>query len=123
MHRNEIENIASNYCSFYGLKEEKCLEELQQLVAKHYPKEYLIFAYICDNAYDSRVEMHGEHFIVIMDVEENEKLAKDLSEKFWIENVLMWRECERVGHGFRQSNLYKKIKVYRDMKGKRTFKL
>ena len=44
MRRNKIENIASNCCSCYGLKEEKCLEELQQLVAKHCPKEYLIFA-------------------------------------------------------------------------------
>ena len=61
--------------------------------------------------YDSRVEMHGEHFMVIMDVEENEKLEKDHSETFWIENVLMWRECDRVAHGFRQSNLYKKIKL------------
>ena len=46
MHRKKMENNASNYCSFYGLKDEKCLEELQQLVGKHYSKEYLIFAYI-----------------------------------------------------------------------------
>ena len=65
--------------------------------------------------------MSGEHFIAIMDVEENEKLAKDLSEKFWVENVLMWRECDRVRRG--TGKLYKKIKVFRDMKGKRTFKL
>ena len=65
--------------------------------------------------------MSGEHFIAIMDVEENEKLAKDLSEKFWVENVLMWRECDRVRRGTKK--LYKKIKVFRDMKGKRTFKL
>ena len=77
-------------------------------MAKHYPKEYLIFAYICDNAYDSRVEMHGEHFIVIMDVEENEKLAKDLSEKFWIENVLMWRECDRLGTALDKATCTKK---------------
>ena len=73
--------------------------------------------------YNGTGEMHGEHFIVIMEVEENEKLAKNLSETFWIENVLMWREWNRVGYGFRQSNLYKKIKVYGDMKGKRTFEL
>ena len=62
MHRNTINNIASNYCRDYQLDEEKCLEDLKELVARYYSTKYRIDAYICDNAPDSRVEMHGSFF-------------------------------------------------------------
>ena len=62
MHRNTINNIASNYCRDYQLDEEKYLEDLKELVARYYSTKYRIDAYICDNAPDSRVEMHGSFF-------------------------------------------------------------
>ena len=49
MHRNSVNNIASNYCRDYRLDKEKCLEDLKELVARH-PTKYRIYAYICDNA-------------------------------------------------------------------------
>ena len=113
MHRNTINNIASNYRRDYQLDEGKCLEDLKELVARHYPTKYRIYAYICDNALDSRVEMHGRIFLVIMDSELNHRLVENLARTFHLTPIMSWRETEKIGHGYKQSNLYKKLKIWR----------
>ena len=57
MHKNTI-----NYCLNYQLDEEKCLEDLKELLVRHYPTKFNIYMYICDNTLDSRVEMYGRFF-------------------------------------------------------------
>ena len=67
MERNTIHNIASNYCHMYMLNESKWLDDLKQLVAKHYPRHYQIYTYICNNAPNTNVEMYDRFFYVITD--------------------------------------------------------
>lgn len=87
---------------------------LKQLVAKDYPAKYKIYAYICNIEWDSRVEMHGTHFAVIIDSQQNHKLIENLLKYFFINILMSWRETERVGaHGYKQLNLYQKIKVWK----------
>ena len=79
MDRNIIYNIASNYCHMYMLNESKYLDDLKQLVAKHYPRQYQIYTYICNNAPNTNVEMYDGIFYVITDAEQNKNLLDDLS--------------------------------------------
>ena len=64
-------------------------------------------------AVNSTVEELPKWFIVEIDTEQNKKLLKDPGHRFFTDVLLSWRETERVEHGFKQSNLYKKIKVYK----------
>ena len=64
MHPNTINNIAYNYFTDYGLNEGKHLEKMKELVRKHYPAKFKIYAYICDVV--GRVEMHESTFLVFL---------------------------------------------------------
>ena len=96
-----------------GLNEKEHLNELEQLVAWHYPRQYPINIHICQIAVNSTVEELPKWFIVEIDSEQNKKLLKDPGHRFFTDALLSWRETERVEHGFKQSNLYKKIRVYK----------
>ena len=63
MERNTIHNIASNYCHIYMLNESKWLDDLKQLVAKHYPRHYQIYTHICNNAPNTNVEMYVMYIV------------------------------------------------------------
>ena len=87
-------------------------------------KSQLMILCLNDSLYrESCLSSYSTLFILFWLCWFKSKIPKFLSEQFWIENVLLWREGDSVGCGFRQSNLYKKVKVYRDMKGKKMFKL
>ena len=114
MDKNAIHNIAANYCHMYGQDENKCLDELKQLVVKHYLRQYEIFTYICNNAPNTTVEMHDRFFYITTDAEQNKELVEDLSTKFFITNIIAWKEVDQVSsHGFKQSNLFRKIKIWK----------
>ena len=91
-----------------GLDEKEHLNELEQLVAWHYPRQYPINIHICQMAVNRTVEELPKWFIVEIDTEQNKKLLKDLGHCFFTDVLLSWRETERVEHGFKQSNLYLK---------------
>ena len=91
MHPNSINNIAYNYCTGYGLDEGKYI------------------AYICDIV--GKVEMYEKYFFVIFDVQENHELEKSMEKIFFMNTIMLWRETEKKGHGYKMSNLYKKFKV------------
>ena len=94
MDKNTIHNIAANYCHMYALDENKCLDKLKQLVVKHYPRQYKIFTYICNNAPNITIEMHDRFFYVTDNTEQNKELVEDLSTNFFITNIIAWKEID-----------------------------
>ena len=105
MYPNTINNISYSYCTDYGL------EKMKELVKKHYPAKFNIYMYICDVV--RNIEMHKKYFFNIFDVEENHQLAKGMEKIFFMNAIMLWRETEKKGHGYKMSNLFKKFKVWK----------
>ena len=79
VHRNKCLNIIYKYGSEYN---ESNIEEIEKEIEK---KDYYVYLKICDLIDSARIiEVTNEWFIVEFDIEENEKLAKDLNNLFFI---------------------------------------
>ena len=110
MHRNTVNNIASLN---HQLDKKKCLEDLKELVAQHYHIKFNIYIYISNNAVDNMLEMHESFCLVIFDSERNHELEENLARTFHISNIMWWRETEKIGHSYKQSKLYTKLKIWK----------
>ena len=83
VNRNKCLNIILNIIYKYGIEYYKSnIEEIEKEIEK---KDYYIYLKICDLINSARIiEVTNKWFIVEFDLEENEKLAKDLNNLFFI---------------------------------------
>ena len=68
-------------------------------------KDYYIYLKICD-LIDSAtiIEVLNKWYIVEFDLEENEKLAKDLNNLFFTKRIGQRRVQRKIGHGYGTGN-------------------
>ena len=82
VNRNKCLNIICKYGIEYN---ESNFEEIEIEIEK---KDYYVYLKICDLIYSARIiEVTNKWFIVEFDLEENEKLAKDLNNLFFIKRI------------------------------------
>ena len=82
VNRSKCLNIICKYCIEYN---ESNIEEIKKQIEK---KDYQVYLKICDLVDNTRIiEVTNKWFIVKFDLEENEKLAKDLNNLFFIKRV------------------------------------
>ena len=87
---------------------------LRYLVERHHgQKQYFIFRTICELAANSNVITGEKWFDVEIDSEQNENLLKALTTNFITRNFETQRIAIKEGHGYKLSNLYKKLEVFK----------
>ena len=110
MDKNTAKILANNYVSTYGINTND-LDGLINIIQRDYNKQkYYIYKKICELANNSFVITAKKCFDVEKDVEQNEKILKDLTNMFLIKNIC----SRRVNTGrCTTSNLYRTIRVYK----------
>ena len=79
VNRNKCLNIIYKFSTEYN---KSSIKETEKEIEK---KDYYVYLKICDLIDSARIiEVTNEWFIVEFDIEENEKLAKDLNNLFFI---------------------------------------
>ena len=82
VNRNKCLNIIFKYGIEYN---ESNIEEIEKEIEK---KDYYVYLNICDLTDSARIiKVTNKWFIVKFDLEENEKLAKDLNDLFFIKGI------------------------------------
>ena len=82
VNRSKCLNIICKYSIEYN---ESNIEEIKKQIEK---KDYQVYLKICDLVDSTRIiEVTNKWFIVKFDLEENEKLAKDLNNLFFIKRL------------------------------------
>lgn len=107
-----IEVFLTHYWIIYGIDEED--ENLCSLAEwDQGKKDYYIYKRICELAVNSFVVASEKWFDVEIDVEQNEKLLKDITAKFLTKSLRSRLVERKDGHGYELSNLYRTIKVFK----------
>ena len=106
VNRNKCLNIIYKSSIEYN---ESSIKETEKEIEK---KDYYVYLKICDLIDSARIiEVTNEWFIVEFDIEENEKLAKDLNNLFFIKWIGQRRIQKEIGHGYVTGNLFVTYKI------------
>ena len=105
VNRNKCLNIIYKYGIEYN---ESNIEEIKKEIEK---KDYYVYLKICDLTDSARIiEVTSKCFIVEFDLEENEKLAKDLDNLFFIKRIVQ-RTVQKKRHGYVTGNFFVTYKI------------
>ena len=106
VNRNKCLNIILKYGIEYN---ESNIEEIEKEIEK---KDYYVYLKICDLIDSARIiEVTNKWYIVEVDLEENEKLAKDLNNLIFIKQIGQRRVQRKIGHGYVTGNLSVTYKI------------
>ena len=110
MDRNTAKIKVHNYVSVYGIRT-RDLDGLINIIERDYKKQnYYIYKKICELATNDFVITSKKCFDVETDVEQNEKLWKDLTNTFFMKNIC----STRVDTGrCTTPNLYRTIRAFK----------
>ena len=85
------------------------LEEIEKVLAK---TNYYVYLKICDLIDSARIiEVTNQWFIFEFDLAENNKLAEDLTNLFFIKRISQRRVQKKIGHGYVLRNLFVSYKI------------
>ena len=108
MANNVNRNKCLNIIYKYGIEYYKSnIEEIEKEIEK---KDYYVYLKICNLINSTRIiEVTNKWFIVEFDLEENDKLAKDLNNLIfikWIGQRRVQKNPKKIGHGYVTGNLF-----------------
>ena len=112
MSKQNIDILLENYGAMYRIDAED--KTLRYVVERYHGQtQYFVFRRICELAINSMIITGEKWFHVESDSEQNENSLKALTVNFITKNFGSKRIAIKKGHGYKLSNLYKKLRVIR----------